>query len=84
MSLRVASGCVSIMRLVQRLVTHAERNYQALAADPAAEPDPKNGSSKFRGVYKRRFDSKWRAEITAGDSPLLPAHGITQCESVAS
>lgn len=83
-SLCVASGCASIMRLVQWLVIHAERKYQALAADPAAEPDPKNGSSKFRGVYKRRFDTKWRAEITAGDSSLLPAHNSTQCASVVS
>lgn len=26
----------------------------------------KHVSSTFRGVYKRKFDTKWRAEITAG------------------
>lgn len=44
-----------------------KRTYEAMAVDPVKEEeDAKHGSSKFRGVYKRRFDTKWRAEITAG------------------
>ncbi len=31
----------------------------------------KHVSSTFRGVYKRKFDTKWRAEITAGATVLL-------------
>lgn len=41
--------------------------------DMMPEPDAmieddssKHVSSTFRGVYKRKFDTKWRAEITAG------------------
>lgn len=30
------------------------------------DDNPKHVSSTFRGVYKRKFDTKWRAEITAG------------------
>ena len=32
----------------------------------AADEGSKHVSSTFRGVYKRKFDMKWRAEITAG------------------
>ncbi|KAA6418672.1 MAG: pathogenesis-related genes transcriptional activator [Trebouxia sp. A1-2] len=36
-------------------------------ADAMNEDDSsKHVSSTFRGVYKRKFDTKWRAEITAG------------------
>lgn len=45
-------------------------------ADAMNEDDSsKHVSSTFRGVYKRKFDTKWRAEITAGATTLL----ITQC-----
>lgn len=38
-----------------------------LSEDGIVEDDnSKHVSSTFRGVYKRRFDTKWRAEITAG------------------
>ena len=59
--------------------TCAERKRQAIAAEPAGEYDPKSGSSKFRGVYKRRFDTKWRAEITAGACPSCAAAVIMTC-----
>ena len=43
---------------------HAE---QLAEADVIADDDSsKHVSSTFRGVYKRKFDTKWRAEITAG------------------
>ena len=38
-----------------------------LSEDGLNEDDnSKHVSSTFRGVYKRKFDTKWRAEITAG------------------
>ena len=38
-----------------------------LSEDALNEDDnSKHVSSTFRGVYKRKFDTKWRAEITAG------------------
>ena len=40
---------------------------QLAEADAMTEDDnSKHVSSTFRGVYKRKFDTKWRAEITAG------------------
>jgi len=44
-------------------------------ADAMNEDDSsKHVSSTFRGVYKRKFDTKWRAEITAGATILLIIH----------
>lgn len=41
-----------------------------LSEDGMIEDDnSKHVSSTFRGVYKRRYDTKWRAEITAGTNP---------------
>ena len=38
-----------------------------LSEDGMIEDDnSKHVSSTFRGVYKRKYDTKWRAEITAG------------------
>lgn len=40
---------------------------EMLSEDALNEDDnSKHVSSTFRGVYKRKFDTKWRAEITAG------------------
>ena len=45
-----------------------------LSEDAMLEDDnSKHVSSTFRGVYKRKFDSKWRAEITAGNCCALHA-----------
>lgn len=48
----------------KRSSRHTEQLTEAdiLAADEGS----KHVSSTFRGVYKRKFDMKWRAEITAG------------------
>ncbi len=44
-------------------------------ADAMNEDDSsKHVSSTFQGVYKRKFDTKWRAEITAGAKVLLIIH----------
>ena len=47
-----------------------------LSEDALNEDDnSKHVSSTFRGVYKRKFDTKWRAEITAG----IPGSYIFLC-----
>lgn len=55
---------------------------QLSEADAMNEDDnSKHVSSTFRGVYKRKFDTKWRAEITAGTASAAPplTHGIGSC-----
>lgn len=54
----------------QHVPAGAERKH---AADPGADEDLKT-SSKFRGVYKRKYDTKWRAEITAGEQHDADTH----------
>ena len=47
------------------------------------DDNPKHVSSTFRGVYKRKFDTKWRAEITAGIAHmLLSVHASRYISSV--
>ena len=50
-----------------------------LSEDALNEDDnSKHVSSTFRGVYKRKFDTKWRAEITAG----IPGSHIFLCGTI--
>ena len=62
---------------------YAGHEDHLLEADPMNDDDSsKHVSSTFRGVYKRKFDTKWRAEITAGAAhlhscllmPAVPCH----------
>ncbi|KAL3132685.1 hypothetical protein ABBQ32_009198 [Trebouxia sp. C0010 RCD-2024] len=58
----------SIPRSQGRAVSKRHSRHEGmLSEDGLIEDDnSKHVSSTFRGVYKRKYDTKWRAEITAG------------------
>ena len=64
-SLKLAS--LVLQMVCNKDVCNAGHAEQLAEADVIADDDSsKHVSSTFRGVYKRKFDTKWRAEITAG------------------
>ena len=73
---RLDSSVLVALRLYGRYMLFCA-GFEDLApeADAMIEDDSsKHVSSTFRGVYKRKFDTKWRAEITAGATIFLIIH----------